>query len=260
MVKRENINGILFGLLLLMLATEAFSSLAFLRWGIEALVILYFILRFFHPTFAVRLELIGAVKVQSESSGTVSESVIELSETLGYEADIINQELDRVEGLVKDAVQLMTESFHNVLALSEQQKSLAEEAITSPVISNAHPLAPEAGNAVGGQAYSRELGEKICRLSLTSADMCLAVDDAVRALQFEDMATQAIQSIHYNVNTIRRISELVPGLILPDGTVDDEIAEQLHGLCLELKEATKKRNSTRAVSQSSLDEGDVELF
>lgn len=48
----------------------------------------------------------------------------ELKSTLKFEADIIHQEVTRVDGLIKEAVRMMENSFHSVNTLSHQQTEL----------------------------------------------------------------------------------------------------------------------------------------
>lgn len=48
----------------------------------------------------------------------------ELKSTLQFEADIIHQEVVRVDGLIKEAVRMMENSFHSVNTLSHQQTEL----------------------------------------------------------------------------------------------------------------------------------------
>lgn len=178
-----------------------------------------------------------AVPKKADSFPGVAKAVNELSETLAFEAVIINQEVDRVEGLVREAVAALGENFMEISALCQQYEEAY--AIGSNHSGSSNPVDSSTPSLLSIQA----------RLNM-----------AAQSLQFEDLASQALNSIHHNINTINQIAELVPELVCESGYVNESVAAQLHNLCIELRLEAEERNSARTVSQNDLDEGKIELF
>ncbi|WP_415897910.1 methyl-accepting chemotaxis protein [Neptuniibacter sp. QD72_48] len=57
------------------------------------------------------------------------DAVKEVSQTLVHDAMIVNQEVSRVDGLIKESVHLMSDSFHTMHDLASRQASLTAEII-----------------------------------------------------------------------------------------------------------------------------------
>lgn len=80
----------------------------------------------------------------------------------------------------------------------------------------------------------------------------------VRSLQFEDLTYQSLDSLVKNINNLKLIGDHLD-------EIDDaqDLAPQLQALsdaCKELFESSQQADNVRSVSQSSMDEGDIELF
>lgn len=87
-----------------------------------------------------------------------------------------------------------------------------------------------------------------------------AVAIGVRSLQFEDLTYQALNSLKDNVGHLAEFKGLID-VLEQDGQLQnsntlDAIKEQ----CIKLSQQSKDKNTKRSVSQTSLDEGDIELF
>lgn len=82
--------------------------------------------------------------IDSEFKGALAE----VSETLVHDAVVVNQEISRVDGLIKEAVALMSESFHNMHDLANRQIQL-----TSEIISQTHEDGDQTPNE-GEQTFS----------------------------------------------------------------------------------------------------------
>ncbi|MCH2058454.1 MAG: methyl-accepting chemotaxis protein [Thalassotalea sp.] len=85
-----------------------------------------------------------------------------------------------------------------------------------------------------------------------------AVTTGVRALQFEDLTYQSLDSLTFNINNLVNISEQLGDLEI-DANIVIKLTS-LHDQCQELLTNSKQANQVRSVSQSSMDEGEVELF
>ena len=69
-----------------------------------------------------------------QDSAVIKQVVAELSQALEFETSTVHQELDQVQGLVKEATSLMNDSFQSMYALTAQQAS-----ITTEILSHTQP-------------------------------------------------------------------------------------------------------------------------
>ena len=106
---------------------------------------------------------------------------------------------------------------------------------------------------------NKESGEVIQALSELTPQINDAVITGVRSLQFEDLTNQTLSSVKFNLNTLTTISNMLMAVKLEE----EGASEQLQNVLLSCQEALNKTNEInedRSVSQSSMDEGDVDLF
>jgi methyl-accepting chemotaxis protein len=113
-----------------------------------------------------------------------------------------------------------------------------------------------------GQMNS-EIANKISQVSGLTGQIETSVGDAVRGLQFEDMARQLIEYLSENTKNFQAMSdEIKIGLGVfkteKDVTWVDELEQGVARLN-EMKQQWSKKD-TKAVSQASMDEGEIELF
>jgi len=111
---------------------------------------------------------------------------------------------------------------------------------------------------VGGM--NEFLAAKIEEVSVVSQHISVAVSDAVRSLQFEDISSQALYSLHHNVHALNQMGTIVSDLNTLSPEELEAKLEELHQCCLSLRAAAAERNSQRTVSQQDMEEGEVELF
>jgi len=107
---------------------------------------------------------------------------------------------------------------------------------------------------------SEFMDDHVKDVSQVGEQLNVSVDSAVRALQFEDMASQALSSMEHNVTSLNEIALLINNIATPDGKVDTEAILACVQLCENLRNETTQRNENRPVEQSGMDEGDAELF
>ncbi len=112
----------------------------------------------------------------------------EVSQTLVHDAMIVNQEISRVDGLIKEAVALMSESFHNMHDLASRQAQL-----TSEIISQTHeddiPAEEVDAQAFSIQSFILETGKTLDQfvqimvdVSKNSLETVHHIDDMVEKL------------------------------------------------------------------------------
>lgn len=329
--------------------------------------------------------------------GELKHAMEELSATLNHEALIVNQEIARVNGLIKEAVGLMSQSFHDMHGLTSQQSELTAQIITRTeseeshagsddfniqmfidetssildqfvqvmvnvsknsletvhyiddmvekldgifsLIENVEGLASQTNllalnasieaaragevgrgfavvadevralsidsgdlnnkireemagakatietlrSTVSGMAatdlsdtigtkekmtemlaFMADNGEfmnaKVTEISQLSVQIDATVDTAVRSLQFEDIASQALTSMEHNVSSLNEIATLVDDMTTPEGNLDTEATLRCQHRCEELRVTAQARNESRTVAQNDMDEGEIELF
>jgi len=96
-------------------------------------------------------------------------------------------------------------------------------------------------------------------LTLLSPKINETVEIGIRSLQFEDLAHQTLTSLKSNTETINLLYQEMNQFDFQQG----DSAEQLNVLqqkCQQLIQKADYVNDNRSVSQSSMDEGEVELF
>lgn len=87
-----------------------------------------------------------------------------------------------------------------------------------------------------------------------------AVSLGIMSLQFEDLTRQSLNSLQQNVTSIHTISDV---LIQFNEDTEGSVHQQLillKGKCKDVYHATKSAEGVRSVKQSSMDEGDIDLF
>jgi methyl-accepting chemotaxis protein len=98
------------------------------------------------------------------------------------------------------------------------------------------------------------------RLAAISPQLTETAALGIRSLQFEDMTYQSVDSLNRNIGNLRDISGKLSTL---DYSSKEKLIEQLESVglsCKAILNASEDANQSRSVSQSSMDEGDVELF
>jgi len=106
---------------------------------------------------------------------------------------------------------------------------------------------------------SRNMTESIRELSTMSDEMDVAMSNAVRSLQFEDMTSQALSSISKNIDQFDAISQQMNEVSYSK----EPIISKLHKIsvvCHSVREHTMSIGDHRTVSQETMDEGEIELF
>jgi methyl-accepting chemotaxis protein len=98
--------------------------------------------------------------------------------------------------------------------------------------------------------------EELAEISPKIAD---TVGIGIRSLQFEDLTCQTLLSLKNNMLTITSLNEVIHGFELGSMNTHEQL-QLLQQQCQNLIEQSQHSDDKRSVSQSSMDEGDVELF
>jgi methyl-accepting chemotaxis protein len=98
--------------------------------------------------------------------------------------------------------------------------------------------------------------EKLADISPKIAD---TVSTCIRSLQFEDLTCQTLYSLKNNMSIITSLNELINGFERGNSNPHQQL-QLLQQQCQNLIEQSQHSDDNRSVSQSSMDEGDVELF
>jgi len=104
------------------------------------------------------------------------------------------------------------------------------------------------------------LHHKIQAVSGLGGELSVSVDEAIRSLQFEDIASQALGSLKHNVEALNEMASAIEQLANEKDEIDEEKLQQLRNRLAQLLEDLKTRNSQRTVAQVDMDEGEIELF
>ena len=112
----------------------------------------------------------------------------------------------------------------------------------------------------GMNALNDFLADKINAVSSLGGELGASVDEAIRSLQFEDIASQALGSLKYNVDALNEMAMAIEQLANEKDEIDEQKLQALRARLAEMLETLQARNSQRTVAQVDMDEGDIELF
>jgi len=104
------------------------------------------------------------------------------------------------------------------------------------------------------------LHDKIHAVSGLGGELSHSVDEAIRSLQFEDIASQALGSLKHNVDALLEMAAAIEELANEKDQIDDEKLKQLRERLSHLLDELRSRNANRTVAQVDMDEGEIELF
>ncbi|WP_426357151.1 methyl-accepting chemotaxis protein [Pseudocolwellia sp. HL-MZ19] len=106
---------------------------------------------------------------------------------------------------------------------------------------------------------NKESSEIIDCLAALTPQIDNTVITGVRSLQFEDLTNQTLTSVKYNLGNLTSLSHKLSAINLSDENITNTLQDILLN-CRDVFDKTNKVNNERSVSQSSMDEGDIDLF
>lgn len=104
------------------------------------------------------------------------------------------------------------------------------------------------------------LHDKIHAVSGLGGELSVSVDEAIRSLQFEDIASQALGSLKHNVEALNEMAAAIEQLANEKDEIDEAKLQELKARLAQMLEDLETRNSQRTVAQVDMDEGEIELF
>lgn len=108
-------------------------------------------------------------------------------------------------------------------------------------------------------AFNEFLAAQIDKVSTLAGELNNDVGQAVRSLQFEDIARQAMESAHVHLDALGALRDALDDMRQQFLEPDPNILEQIHERFQALKEKTLKAE-LKPVSSESMDAGEVDLF
>ncbi|MDG1751684.1 MAG: methyl-accepting chemotaxis protein [Thalassotalea sp.] len=110
------------------------------------------------------------------------------------------------------------------------------------------------------QKMNQESHRVVEDLAGLSPKISEAVGLAVRSLQFEDLTYQSLDSLAFNFINLHQLADEISSFNIASHEELPEQLKQLQESCNTIIEKTKSVDDRRSVSQSSMDEGDIDLF
>ena len=168
---------------------------------------------------------------------------------LSKHSDKFSEEIKRVVSASKHNIQ-EAQSMIEVMASKDMNVTISSKASIDKMMSDITSM-------------NSKISGNIAQLSRLSSSIETSVANAVRALQFEDMVRQLIEYLQININHFQALADEVGIGIGTFKTMESSIwekelntgAERL----MDMKQQWRAKGA-KNVMQSSMDEGDVELF
>ncbi len=228
--------------------------------------------------FVVMLSL-GINVFQTGQSNAAALNGLSISEDLGHEMDLLVQqiensakdmlghvrkELSQMRSLVSDAIEVLQNSFNDLNQEYSDQNRMVQEVLEKL------RAAQESKKQIdvifdhdGDRGDSYDVHQK--ELSGSTQRINSRIADAVRSLQFEDIVRQLTVSSEKHLDYLEAVLGAVDVGIRDLNSQHINVPDYIVGLH-ELKaqidqlEAECKAEAARSVSQSTMQQGDVELF
>ena len=229
----------------LSVTTVSFAFMS-IHWGVHvATMIVTFVVWVYltRNTLVVKHEGSQTIKME-EVTSAVKQSI----DGIELQIKIIQSDLDQIRPLLNDAVVTLHSGFTGIHEQVTLQTSNVDEIFKI--------IKPEGLGDIAKKQVLIERHEK--NINDSSAEITENLGIALRALQFEDMATQLLSHISTEVNQINKInSKLVRDMDEIGGHVISIENNNINGpknSCSSLVDKEKK------VAQDSMASGDIELF
>jgi methyl-accepting chemotaxis protein len=166
--------------------------------------------------------------------------------TLSINSAALNNQIREEIGLAKETIEVLRKTVGS-MASTDMSDTIGTKEKMGTMLSHMSEM-------------NNFLNDKVVEISHVGDQLNNVVDTAVRSLQFEDISSQALGSIEHNVNSLNEVSSLLSNIVDHQHQINSQAADQCAQRCKALKVEAQNRNATRTVSQSDMDEGDVELF
>lgn len=179
--------------------------------------------------------------------GPIEVFIKEVANVVELESRGAEEEVARVRGLLGEAVSTLVENFTELSRLSAEQSTIVAEIVLNH-----------------DRERNRILPERTNKVGEISEQLNCAVGIAVRSLQFEDIAIQALRTADKHIDHLIQLSFDLRNLesAAADQHIQighNEVIERLRARVVERREDWSKQ-SAKPVSQTSMSAGGVDLF
>lgn len=213
----------------------------------------------------------------SQNEYDIKSTLSQIAALLTQQNNIVDTEIDRTNTLIKEAVVGISKSFKYLKQLSDEQQNMINEVIGNhnsiieklkssvEIMASADMTSSlEAKNRVNlmlEQLGAANIRTKVVvdELAALSPKINDAVVQGVRSLQFEDLACQTLSALKENLSTISSLNERINEFDCKNSNIHQQL-QLLQQHCQTLFEQSQYSNVNRNVTQSSMDEGEIELF
>ncbi|MGB1238544.1 MAG: hypothetical protein ACPG4U_10065 [Pseudomonadales bacterium] len=213
---------------------------------------------------------------------TQREYIAQLQQSLELQQRVVADEIERVENLINEATTTLEESFTSIYRLTLSHHEQLEDIEDDKRHSD--PVSTQVMTILGGvQGASQEevhqgnrdkivnlvdqldrdnqqLIERLASLGKLSGKFKFHLDGAVRAMQFEDVANQAIHAVKQQLTIFSGLNEQLQRIKSDDSLLNPSALLSCIQQCESIRKTSRERTANQAVKQENLDEGEVELF
>lgn len=159
-------------------------------------------------------------------------------DTVVRESASCRHSLEQVAGILTDAVMNLTST---VLGFEAHLKNL-DDTLVQVVETAQEPRAP-----------TEQMGQHLSALARSASMSRQHIADAIRCLQFEDMASQLIRR---SLSRLDRMRDLTTALEVAAASRDPEALDRAARALID----ASRDDAASAVTQTTVAEGDIELF
>ena len=178
--------------------------------------------------------------------------VAEQVRALAEQANSFNDQIGQQVGSARDVIDQARASVSEMASQDMNDSLSAKNRITSMM--------------QGLEKLDQEVEAGLARIGTLTGDIDAHVQDAVRALQFEDISTQLLDNSARGVDGLESYLSGIRAVVQEVSDADSQVnlatrlREARAGLEDQRQRRQEERQSLRSVSQSDMDAGDVELF
>lgn len=212
------------------------------------------------------------------------EYLTQLQQSFQLQQNVVADEIERVEALINEATSTLEESFKNIYSLTSSHFKQAQSAeLDSREIDvqeerNALSVLNEIIDKGVDDVQSitertkiktiieqldrdnQQLNQRLQVVGQFSTQYKFHLDDAIRAMQFEDVANQSIHSIKHQLTIFSALHEQLQQIKVDDNLLNSDALLSCIQQCENIRQTSKESTKNQAVKQDSLKEGEIELF
>lgn len=167
---------------------------------------------------------------------------------LVHQKKVMETETQRAHSLIQDAALGLSNSFKLLQSLSSQQHML----IT--LMSKEHQMVDDKKSVI-----YQKVNEALNELAGIAPQIENAVNVGIRSLQFEDLTSQVLMGLQNNFDDIHELNGYFDTFSLHQKKWEQQLSI-IGEECRRITKASQKMNENRSVIQSTMNEGEIDLF